>query len=60
MSDVICFICLGHFTQVVWKDTKSIGVAMVKNKSGKFVVVANYYPAGNVQGQYKKNVLKLK
>jgi len=47
----------GHFTQVVWKKTESLGIAKAKSpKSGKIIVVANYEPAGNWIGQYKDNV----
>ncbi|VVC38433.1 Hypothetical protein CINCED_3A010766 [Cinara cedri] len=47
----------GHFTQCVWKNTKSMGIAIVKNKSKTFVA-AEYYPPGNVIGQFRSNVLK--
>lgn len=45
----------GHFTQVVWKATKRLGCG----QAGKFVV-CNYYPAGNVQGQFRDNVAPAK
>ncbi|XP_025422410.1 uncharacterized protein LOC112692082 isoform X2 [Sipha flava] len=48
----------GHFTQLVWKGTKSMGIAMVKGKSGRIVIVANYNPPGNIMGQFMDNVLK--
>jgi len=38
---------VGHFTQVVWKDTKEVGLAI--SEDGCFIV-ANYYPAGNNTG----------
>jgi uncharacterized protein YkwD len=57
----------GHFTQLVWKDTTSIGCA-VRNCKGKldFYVVCEYYPQGNVgissggdaNALYKVNVQK--
>ncbi|XP_063835531.1 uncharacterized protein LOC135084685 isoform X1 [Ostrinia nubilalis] len=47
----------GHFTQIVWKDTKELGVGSAKSKSGKLYVVCNYYPPGNFSGQFSKNVL---
>ena len=49
---------VGHFTQVVWKDTKEVGFGKSKGQNGKIYVVANYYPAGNVMGYFKDNVLR--
>lgn len=49
----------GHFTQVVWKDSKELGVGCTKAKNGKIYVVANYYPPGNYIGCYVENVLPL-
>jgi len=46
----------GHFTQVVWKNSKKLGIGKAKNKNGKTIVVANYEPAGNWIGQYTDNV----
>jgi uncharacterized protein YkwD len=48
----------GHFTQVVWKETTEVGFGKTKAQSGKIFVVANYYPAGNVLGFFKYNVLR--
>ncbi len=42
---------VGHYTQMVWDDTKEVGIASVKN-NGVVYVVARYYPAGNWIGQY--------
>ena len=51
----------GHFTQVIWKSTKKLGVAKAKSKDQKTtVVVANYDPPGNVVGRYGQNVPRLK
>ena len=47
---------LGHFTQVVWKNSKNLGIAKARSSSGKIIVVANYEPAGNYIGQYVQNV----
>jgi len=52
----------GHFTQLVWKGTTTVGCARVDcagkaggNVEGWFVV-CEYYPAGNVEGQYWQEV----
>ena len=49
----------GHFTQMVWKDSKEVGFGKWKDKNGQCYVVANYYPAGNYVGFFKYNVLKI-
>jgi hypothetical protein len=52
----------GHFTQLVWKPTASVGCGRTKcnGKGGKeapgWFVVCNYYPAGNVVGLFTVNV----
>lgn len=47
----------GHFTQVVWEDSTTLGVGMARNKkSGKLYVVCNYEPAGNFVGRFAKKV----
>lgn len=48
---------IGHFSQVVWKGTKAVGVGMCQNSKGQFFVVCQYEPAGNMVGAFKKNVL---
>ncbi|XP_073822218.1 uncharacterized protein [Musca autumnalis] len=45
----------GHFTQVVWLDTKEMGVGRAKVDNMTFIV-CNYNPPGNVMGQYKTQV----
>lgn len=47
----------GHFTQVVWRETTELGIAVAKGKNNYTVVVANYKPAGNMMGKFKENVL---
>jgi len=54
----------GHFSQVVWKSTIVVGCATVYCKAGtavpnlpSYFTVCNYYPPGNVGGQYGANVL---
>ncbi|CAF1027523.1 unnamed protein product [Didymodactylos carnosus] len=51
----------GHFTQMVWKDTKKMGVGVALSPDGREVyIVANYYPAGNIinPGHFARNVLR--
>ena len=43
---------IGHYTQMVWKDTKEVGIASAISKNGKVYVVARYYPAGNYLGEH--------
>lgn len=46
----------GHFTQVVWTTTTSVGCGTV-TCGGNDIHVCNYDPPGNWQGQYKQHVL---
>ncbi|XP_014471136.1 PREDICTED: uncharacterized protein LOC106742563 isoform X1 [Dinoponera quadriceps] len=46
-----------HFTQIVWKKTTEMGIAMAK-RDGTCVIVACYHPRGNIVGQFTENVLK--
>lgn len=48
----------GHFTQMVWKESKELGVGVAKTRKGKVLVVCNYSPRGNVVGQFCANVFR--
>ncbi|XP_047197361.1 Golgi-associated plant pathogenesis-related protein 1-like [Hippoglossus stenolepis] len=48
---------VGHFTQVVWKDTIKLGVGVASVGTNVYVV-AQYSPPGNMKGNYEKNVLE--
>lgn len=41
---------VGHYSQIVWKDTKEVGCA-IDSGNGMDVLVCRYFPAGNVFGQ---------
>jgi uncharacterized protein YkwD len=53
----------GHFTQVVWKSTTTLGCGIASGKyqtyNGRYVV-CRYTPPGNYTGQFPQNVLPLK
>lgn len=46
----------GHFTQVVWKECKELGVGVSKNNKGQVFVVCNYDPPGNYVGKFAISV----
>ena len=48
----------GHFTQVVWVSSSKVGFGFAKNAKGEYYGVANYYPPGNYDGEFKENVLR--
>ena len=51
----------GHFTQVVWKGSKKLGVGFALTGDGRSLyVVAQYSPSGNYIGQFGQNVLQAK
>jgi len=53
----------GHFTQVVWKGSKLVGIGVKRNSKGdKVFVVAEYSPRGNNmnKGEFAANVLRKK
>jgi pathogenesis-related protein 1 len=41
----------GHYTQMVWRDTTSVGCAHARCGNNNDIGVCQYYPAGNVQGR---------
>jgi pathogenesis-related protein 1 len=48
--DVSTIGAYGHYTQVVWKNTKKVGCAKVE-AGGNVIMVCNYDPPGNMVGQ---------
>lgn len=40
----------GHYTQIIWRDTRKVGCAVARD-AHRQVWVCNYAPAGNVVGQ---------
>jgi uncharacterized protein YkwD len=45
----------GHFTQLIWRDSRQLGcgAAMCGDET---MWVCRYFPPGNVQGEYRANV----
>lgn len=41
----------GHYTQLVWNTTTSVGCARVPCVNGSVFITCNYYPPGNFIGQ---------
>jgi uncharacterized protein YkwD len=41
---------VGHYTQIVWKTTRSVGCALVSNGRTDFLV-CRYGPPGNMEGE---------
>lgn len=41
----------GHYSQIVWRKTKFVGVGMAIAQDGSEYWVATYYPAGNYAGE---------
>jgi hypothetical protein len=65
--DVSDFEDWGHFSQIIWKSTTSVGCATVdcsasglENTDGSYVApwftVCNYSPPGNYEGEYGANI----
>lgn len=46
----------GHFTQVVWRDSRRLGCGTA-SCNGLQLWVCNYDPPGNMQGDFQRNVL---
>lgn len=44
------WVDVGHYTQIVWRDTREVGCA-VASANRIDVLVCRYYPAGNVIGR---------
>jgi pathogenesis-related protein 1 len=43
---------VGHYTQMIWRNTREVGVGIGYCKSGGIIIVASYFPAGNYTGEY--------
>lgn len=53
----------GHFTQLVWKGSTTIGAARVSGRGHRWhetYIVVDFRPRGNLTGAFKENVLPAK
>ena len=50
---------IGHFTQLVWKDSQQLGCGVGCGSNNYCFVTCNYYPAGNYLGQFASNVFPI-
>ncbi len=41
---------VGHYTQLMWQDTREVGCAIVSN-TRRDVLICRYWPAGNIPGK---------
>ncbi|KAK7424484.1 hypothetical protein QQX98_000449 [Neonectria punicea] len=45
------YLTFGHYTQVIWKSTTKVGMAIASGTNGETYVVARYSPPGNYIGE---------
>lgn len=45
-----------NFTQMLWKNSKYVGIGCSKTKDNTIYTVINFYPPGNISNEYKTNV----
>lgn len=46
-----------HFTQIIWKNSKYIGIGSTKTKDNNIYIVIDFYPPGNIPNEFISNVL---
>ena len=45
------------FTQLIWKNSKLCGIGHSTTRDNKLYIVVNFYPKGNITGEFLKNIL---
>ena len=51
VSDTGNWSDVGHYTQIVWRNTTHVGCAGADGSDGNYRLVCRYSPAGNVEGE---------
>lgn len=49
---------VGHYTQMVWRETRKVGCAIASNPRND-ILVCRYWPAGNVMGEHPYAPMRL-
>ena len=44
-----------HFTQIIWKNTKNIGLGYSELNNNKKIFIAFYFPVGNILNEFERN-----
>jgi len=52
------FSKIKHFTQIIWKNTKEIGIGFSDLNNKEKILVILYYPAGNIFEEFNENIPK--
>ena len=52
------FSKIKHFTQIIWKNTKEIGIGYSELNDKEKILVILYYPAGNIFEEFDNNIPK--
>ena len=47
------------FTQIIWKNSKLFGIGHALTKENKLYIVANFFPEGNIKGEFLENVFPI-
>ena len=51
---------VGHFTQLIWKESTQLGLGVARNSNNNVYVVGNYHPGGNYINMELSNVFPAK
>lgn len=46
-----------NFTQIIWKNSKYVGIGCSKTRENIIYTVINFYPPGNIKNEFLENVL---